>query len=95
METSKKFLWLITLITILIVGFSVFQMVRLETIEPLVYLVPSIFGELGAATGVYYWKSKNENKIKMTLSAIKELSAIEELDENQTRIIESLVSTLE
>ena len=93
-ETSKLFLFIITIITILIVGLSCWFVVKYNSENTLSFLIPSIFAELGAATGVYYWKSKSENKIKMTLSAVKELSQIDDLTEEQTRIVEALVSTL-
>ena len=93
-ETSKLFLFIITFITILIVGLSCWFVVKYNNENILSFLIPSIFTELGAATGVYYWKSKSENKIKMTLSAVKELSQIDDLTEEQVRIIEALVSTL-
>ena len=93
-ETSKLFLFIITFITILIVGLSCWFVVKYNNENILSFLIPSIFTELGAATGVYYWKSKSENKIKMTLSAVKELSQIDDLTEEQTRIVEALVSTL-
>lgn len=72
-ETSKIFLFIITLITIFLVGFSTYQMIHLETIEPLIYLIPSVFAELGAATCSYYFKAKSENKVKIILGAIKEI----------------------
>ena len=93
-ETSKLFLFIITIITVLIVGLSCWFVVKYNSENTLSFLIPSIFAELGAATGVYYWKSKSENKIKMTLSAVKELSQIDDLTEEQTRIVEALVSTL-
>ena len=93
-ETSKLFLFIITIITVLIVGLSCWFVIKYNSENTLNFLIPSIFAELGAATGVYYWKSKSENKIKMTLSAVKELSQIDDLTEEQTRIVEALVSTL-
>ena len=45
-------------------------MINLETIEPLIYLVPAIFTELGAATCSYYFKAKSENKVKIILGGI-------------------------
>lgn len=94
METSKIIFFIIIALTIFIIGLSTFFMLKHDTEEPLTYIVPSVFVELGAATGVYYWKSKSENKIKMTLSAVQELSRIDDLTEEQVRIIEALVSTL-
>ena len=93
-ETSKLFLFIITILSIFIVGFSSYQMIKTESCEPLCYLIPAVFAELGAATAGYYWKSKSENKIKMTLGAVKEMSEIEGLTEEQVRILESLISTL-
>lgn len=93
-ETSKVFLFLISIITIFVVGFSTYIMIKFETYEPLNYLVPSIFTELGAATGCYYWKSRAENKIKITLGAVQEIATVQDLTEEQVRIVESLVNTL-
>lgn len=93
-ETSKIIFFIIIALTIFTIGLSTFFMIKHDTEEPLTYIVPSVFVELGATTGVYYWKSKSENKIKMTLSAVKELSQIDDLTEEQTRIVEALVSTL-
>ena len=93
-ETSKIFLMTISILSIIITIFSMYIMVKLQTVEPLVYLVPSIFTELAAATTSYYWKSKSENRIKITLGAVKEISKYNELSEEQVRIVEALVNTL-
>lgn len=93
-ETSKLFLLIITILTIFIVGFSTYQMINLETIEPLIYLVPAIFTELGAATCSYYFKAKSENKVKIILGAIKEITKDENLTDEQTRIAEALINNL-
>lgn len=93
-ETSKLFLLIITILTIFIVGFSTYQMINLETIEPLIYLIPAIFTELGAATCSYYFKAKSENKVKIILGAIKEITKDENLTDEQTRIAEALINNL-
>lgn len=93
-ETSKLFLLIITILTIFIVGFSTYQMINLETIEPLIYLVPAIFTELGAATCSYYFKAKSENKVKIILGAIKEITKDKDLTDEQTRIAEALINNL-
>ena len=93
-ETSKLFLLIITILTIFIVGFSTYQMINLETIEPLIYLVPAIFTELGAATCSYYFKAKSENKVKIILGAIKEITKDQNLTDEQTRIAEALINNL-
>ena len=64
-ETSKIFLFIVTILSIFITAFSTWFCFKYETCEPLSYTVPAIFAELGAATAGYYVKAKNENKIKM------------------------------
>ena len=93
-ETSKVFLFIMAILSILVVLFSTWFCYKYETYEPLSYIVPAIFTELGAATAGYYWKSKNENKIKMILGAVKKISEYKELSEEQIRIVEALVNTL-
>lgn len=93
-ETSKVFLFIMAILSILVVLFSTWFCYKYETYEPLSYVVPAIFTELGAATAGYYWKSKNENKIKMILGAVKKISEYKELSEEQIRIVEALVNTL-
>ena len=94
-EFSKILLFILMILSIFITGLSTWFMVKYETYEPLVYVVPAIFAELGAATASYYIKAKNENKIKIILGAVNEIqSNTETLDEQQERIIEALVSSL-
>lgn len=66
----------------------------LQTTDPLCYLIPATFAELAAATAGYYWKAKNENKIKMILSAVKQVSKQDNLTDEQTRITEALINNL-
>ena len=73
-DTSKVFLFIMAILSILVVLFSTWFCYKYETHEPLGYVVPAIFTELGADTAGYYWKSKNENKIYMILGAVKEIS---------------------
>lgn len=93
-ETSKKFLYFISFLTTLIIGLSFWVVVKYKYTDILTYLIPSTFTELTAATGVYYWKSKSENKIKMILSAVKELSKLDDLTAEQVQIVEALINTL-
>lgn len=94
-EFSKILLFILMVLSIFITGLSTWFMVKYETYEPLVYVVPAIFAEFGAATASYYIKAKNENKIKIILGAVNEIqSNTETLDEQQVRIIEALVSSL-
>jgi len=94
-ETSKIFLIIITLLSIFVVGLSTHFMLKYETYEPLAYIVPAVFTELGAATASYYIKAKNENKIKIILGAVNEIqTSSETLTDEQVRIIEAMVSSL-
>lgn len=93
-EFSKLLLRTIVCFTIIISFFCIFFCFKFETTEPLTYLVPSVFTELAAGTGFYYWKAKSENKIKITLGAIDKLREEEDLTENEVRIIEALINSL-
>lgn len=93
-EFSKLLLRMLVGLTIIITFFCVVFCFKFETTEPINYLVPSIFTELAAATGFYYWKAKSENKIKITLGAVDELRSKEDLTENEVRIIEALINSL-
>lgn len=94
-ETSKIFLIVITLLSIFVVGLSTYFMLKYETYEPLAYIVPTVFAELGAATASYYIKAKNENKIKIIIGAVNEIqTSSETLTDEQVRIIEAMVSSL-
>ena len=94
-EFSKILLFILMILSIFITELSTWFMVKYETYEPLVYVVPAIFAELGAATASYYIKAKNENKIKIILGAVNEIqNSTEELTEDKIRIIEAMVSSL-
>ena len=93
-EFSKLLLRMIVGLTMIVTVFCIFFCFKFETTEPLSYLVPSLFTELAAGTGFYYWKAKSENKIKITLGAVDELRAKEDLTENEVRIIEALINSL-
>ena len=89
-ETSKVFLFIMAILSILVVLFSTWFCYKYETYEPLSYVVPAIFTELGAATAGYYWKSKNENKIKMILGAVKKFQNIKSLVKNKLELLKRL-----
>lgn len=92
--TSKMVLLGIFLLTTFVVIFSCRQMILLQTYEPLLYLIPAVFTELAAATASYYWKAKNENKIKIILGAVEKIQNRKEMTEQQVRIIEALINSL-
>lgn len=93
-EFSKVLLIILIVITAIISSFCIFFCFKFETTEPLMLLVPSVFTELAAATGFYYWKARSENKIKLTLLAIKNLKLEKDLTENQIKIVETFMNNL-
>lgn len=72
MEFSKKLLrtnWVATLtLTGLVAAFSV---IGIDCTE-LSAIAALSWAELAAATAFYYWKAKNENRIKLIKSMVKE-----------------------
>lgn len=65
MEFSKKIIIFICAFSVIVTAFSIVLMWRTNDLSALAYLIPSVFTELTAATGFYYWKARTENKIKL------------------------------
>jgi hypothetical protein len=65
MEFSKKIFYMITIMTVIIVVYSMMLMWYTKDSSALAYLIPSIFTEMATATGFYYTKAKKENEIKL------------------------------
>lgn len=65
MEFSKKIIIFISVFSVFVSVFSIILMWRTGDLSALAYLIPSVFTELTAATGFYYWKARTENKIKL------------------------------
>ncbi len=64
-EFSKIIFILIAVVTVTVLAFSLYMIYITGDLSPLAYIIPSVFGELAAATGFYYNKAKAENKIKL------------------------------
>jgi len=64
-EFSKKIFFGISLMVFIVVLFSLLLIWETKDPYPLAYLIPAVFGELGIATGFYFNKAKEENKIKI------------------------------
>ncbi len=64
-EFSKFIFWAAFLLTLGVTVFTCAIVWRTGDTSPLAYLIPAIFGELATATGFYFWKAKNENRIKL------------------------------
>lgn len=65
MEFSKKIIIFISVFSVIVATMSIVLMWRTGDLSALAYLIPSVFTELTAATGFYYWKARTENKIKL------------------------------
>lgn len=65
MEFSKKIIIFISVFSVIVSALSIVLMWRTGDLSALAYLIPSVFTELTAATGFYYWKARTENKIKL------------------------------
>ena len=72
METSKKIIFSVIVLTYLFVLFVCVMVVITLDLSPLAYLIPAIFGLATTALAFYSWKAKNENKIKLEILRIQE-----------------------
>lgn len=64
-EFSKFIFWAVFLLVIGVTVFGCALMWRTGDTSAMAYLIPAVFAEFATATGFYYWKAKNENKIKL------------------------------
>ena len=60
-ETSKAILIVTDLIAAATAAAAIVCVFKLQTAEPLQYLIPSAFGLAATAHGFYFWKAKAEN----------------------------------
>ena len=65
LEFSKKIFIGVTIVTISVTIFTLIMIWKTNDLSPLMYLIPSVFAEMGAATGFYFNKAKAENEIKI------------------------------
>jgi abortive infection bacteriophage resistance protein len=65
-EFSKKIFYMTSIITVIVILYSMALMWKTNDTSALAYLIPSVLGEMGVATGFYYSKAKIENKIKLS-----------------------------
>jgi type IV secretory pathway VirB3-like protein len=73
MEFSKKIFYIIMVITIVIIIYSMALMWYTKDSSALAYLIPGVFTEMATGTGFYFWKARKENEIKLTKKYGKEL----------------------
>lgn len=65
MEFSKKIIIFASSFSLAVTAFTIALMWKFGDLSAMAYLIPSVFAELTAATGFYYWKARTENKIKL------------------------------
>ena len=74
MEFSKKLLifsWAVAIV--LTVTTVIFSLVGLS-LDGVIVVTPLSWVEVGAATGFYYWKAKNENRAKYAQAFLKKFT---------------------
>lgn len=68
MEFSKKILYFVGAVNIVVIVFSIVLMWRTMDTSPLCYLIPSVAAEVSISTNAYYSKSRRENILKIMQS---------------------------
>lgn len=64
-EFSKLIFWFVFLLTLGVTIFGCALMWKTGDTSALAYIIPAVFTEFATTTAFYYWKAKNENKIKL------------------------------
>ena len=64
-EFSKVIFVCVALLTVSVTVFACLLMWRTEDTTALPTLILAVFGEFATGTGLYYWKARAENKIKL------------------------------
>lgn len=64
-EFSKFIFWVVFLLVLGVTVFGCALMWHTGDTSGLAYLIPAVFAEFATATGFYFWKAKNENRIKL------------------------------
>lgn len=80
MEFSKKIIIATLLFTIIVIIFAMVFMWNTGDSSPMGYLLTGMFAQASAASGVYYFKAKSENQIK--LQALYGQNAVEQANQS-------------
>lgn len=83
-EFSK---WLLFIDYIFMVLFIVLSLFNIQIIE----LSIAWTAQLAVSTGFYYWKAKNENRIKIPVEILRSLKEDEKTDIDLTQVITTLI----
>lgn len=68
MEFSKKILYFVGVVNVIVVAFSIVLMWKTMDTTPLCYLIPSVAAEVSISTNAYYSKARRENILKIMQS---------------------------
>lgn len=68
MEFSKKILYFVGAVNIIVIIFAIVLMWRTMDTSPLCYLIPSVAAEVSISTNAYYSKARRENILKIMQS---------------------------
>lgn len=80
MEFSKKLLLFSWFVTIVLTSLTVVFPAAGIPADGLYVAAPLSWAETGAATGFYYWKSKNDNRAKYAQRFVKKFAADHGID---------------
>lgn len=72
MEFSKKIFIAVSLVSLIVTGFTLYMVWLTKDTSILAYLIPAVFAELATATGFYYNKAREENIRKIEGSNLNE-----------------------
>lgn len=72
MEFSKKIFIAVSVVSLVVTGFTLYMVWLTRDTSILAYLIPAVFAELATATGFYYNKAREENIRKIEGSRVDE-----------------------
>lgn len=72
MEFSKKIFIAVSIVSLIVTGFTLYMVWITRDTSILAYLIPAVFAELATATGFYYNKAREENIRKIEGSRVDE-----------------------
>lgn len=77
-EFSKKLLFAIMFINLLIISFTMYMTYKTNDLSSLQFLITGIFAQTATGIGFYYNKAKKENEIKLARKYGEEMVNYEE-----------------
>lgn len=74
MEFSKKWLIYSAFVTAILTALTIWMSQTGRPLDAMLVITPLSWAELGAATGFYFWKAKNENRAKYAQQFLREIA---------------------